>query len=267
MEFAEPGGEEARGGGVSLRYDAGRVRRIFPFFIVFMAVSPVQAQATRPASPAVAPKPTSHTIRQIEGWPVHVDDRLLNGPDATVGKRAVALLADHLNKISAVMPAGKLERLKRVHIWLDLTHGALRSAQYHPSRSWLKSNGYDVALEKCVHIPDAKDFVSAKLQHDQPWMVLHELAHSYHDQVLGFEEPRILAAWKKFKESGKYESVKHVSGRMVRHYALTDQKEFFAEMSEAYFGKNDFYPFDGRELRKAEPEIFELLEKIWGKLE
>ena len=65
--------------------------------------------------------------------------------------------------------------------------------------------------------------------------------------------------------SGKYESVKHVSGRMLRHYGLTDQKEFFAEMSEAYFGRNDFYPFDAEELKKAEPELFELLEEIWGK--
>lgn len=224
-----------------------------------------RAQTPRPTSRPVPAKPTSHTIRQIEGWSVHVDDRLLNGADKELGVRAMALLGDHLKKISGVMPAEKLARLKQVHIWLDLTHGGLRSAQYHPSKGWLKGNGYDVALEKCVHIPDVKDFVSPRLQHDQPWMVLHELAHAYHDQVLGFEERRIKDAWKKFVASGKYDSVKHVSGRMLRHYALTDQKEFFAEMSEAYFGKNDFYPFDAEELKKAEPELFGLLEGIWGK--
>ena len=37
--------------------------------------------------------------------------------------------------------------------------------------------------------------------------ILHELAHAYHDQVLGIKEPRILAAWKKFRESKRYESV------------------------------------------------------------
>jgi hypothetical protein len=36
-------------------------------------------------------------------------------------------------------------------------------------------------------------------------------------------------------------------------------------MSESYFGKNDFYPFDREELQKAEPELFKLLEEIWGK--
>jgi hypothetical protein len=54
---------------------------------------------------------------------------------------------------------------------------------------------------------------------------------------------------------------------MVRHYALTDQKEFFAEMSESYFGMNDFFPFDRRELKREEPEIFKVLEDVWGKIE
>jgi len=55
-----------------------------------------------------------------------------------------------------------------------------------------------------------------------------------------------------------------ISGKRKRHYALTDQKEFFAEMSEAYFGMNDFFPFNRAELKVEEPEIFELLQTIWG---
>jgi len=34
-----------------------------------------------------------------------------------------------------------------------------------------------------------------------------------------------------------------------------DQKEFFAEMTEACFGMNDFFPFNRAELMTAEPEI------------
>jgi hypothetical protein len=44
---------------------------------------------------------------------------------------------------------------------------------------------------------------------------------------------------------------------------LTDQKEFFAEMTEAYFGMNDFFPFNRGELKDAEPEIHALMKKIW----
>ncbi len=53
------------------------------------------------------------------------------------------------------------------------------------------------------------------------------------------------------------------NGKRVRHYGLTDHKEFFAEMTEAYFGMNDFFPFNRAELMTAEPELYELLRSIW----
>jgi hypothetical protein len=53
---------------------------------------------------------------------------------------------------------------------------------------------------------------------------------------------------------------------MHEHYALTNPMEFLAEMTEAYFGSNDFYPFVAGELKQAEPEVFALMEGIWGPL-
>lgn len=58
-----------------------------------------------------------------------------------------------------------------------------------------------------------------------------ELAHAYHDQVLGFEEPRVTAVWKKFCDSGKYKSVLTSPGHQREHYGLTNQKEFFAALT------------------------------------
>jgi hypothetical protein len=42
--------------------------------------------------------------------------------------------------------------------------------------------------------------------------------------------------------------------------------EFFAEMTESYFGSNDFYPFVAGDLKQVEPEIFALMAEIWGHL-
>ncbi|QOV89549.1 hypothetical protein IPV69_25715 [Humisphaera borealis] len=151
-------------------------------------------------------------------------------------------------------------------IQLDLTHGELHPMQYHPSAGWLKGKGYSEQLAKSVHIPSVDDFLSPFESHRQPWAVLHELAHAYHDRVLGFDEPRIIAAWKKFRDSGRYKSVLTSPGSMREHYGLTNEKEFFAEMTESYFGSNDFYPFVAGELKQAEPEIFELMHDIWGPL-
>ena len=208
-------------------------------------------------------KPLSHTVRNIEGWSVHIDDRLLAGADADLGKRALRLLSDRLFAITLVVPSNRVQRLRQVPIWIDRTHGSLTSMQYHPDSGWLSAHGYTTNLARCVHIPDAERFMSPDHYVRQPWAVLHELAHAYHDQVIGFENAEIKAAWKRVVDSGHFDSVLQIYGHTMKHYALTDQKEFFAEMTEAYFGVNDFYPFNRAELKQSEPEVCELLRKIW----
>jgi len=210
--------------------------------------------------------PEAHTTRNLEGWSVRIDDRLLTGAGAALGERALKLLNARLVAITFVVPEPALAKLRAVTIQLDRDYGELRPTQYHPSRGWLKEKGYSEALAKSVHIPNADDFLSPFDLHRMPWVVLHELVHAYHDQVLGFEEPRLVAAWKQFRDSGKYQLVLTSYGAMREHYGRTNAKEFFAEMTESYFGSNDFFPFVAGELKQAEPEIFALLAEIWGPL-
>jgi len=210
--------------------------------------------------------PTKHTTRDIEGWPVRVDDRLLNGDSAALGERALKLLTARLVAITIVVPELALSKLRAVPIQVDLDYGELKAMQYHPSVDWLKSKGYSEDLAKCVHIPKVENFLSPYENHRMPWVVLHELAHGYHDQVLGFENPKIEEAWRNFCGTGKYNWVVTSPGHMREHYGLTNAKEFFAEMTETYFGSNDFYPFVAGELKKEEPEIFALMAEMWGEL-
>jgi hypothetical protein len=86
-------------------------------------------------------------------------------------------------------------------------------------------------------------------------------AHVAHD-----DDPRVAAAYKAFRDSGKYKSVLTSPGPTREHYALTNGKEFFAEMTESYLAVNDFYPFVAGELKQAEPELFALMAEIWGPL-
>ena len=76
----------------------------------------------------------------------------------------------------------------------------------------------------------------------------------------------MVEAAQKFRDSGKYKSVLTSYGAMREHYGLNNVKEFFAEMTESYFGSNDFYPFVSGELKQAEPEVFALFVDIWGPL-
>lgn len=216
----------------------------------------------RPAPPQV--KPYVRQVRDVEGWRVRVDVRLLEGEHAELGTKALRVLAYKLYEIKSLLPKDRIAKLQKAAIVLDLDY-PFGSMQYHPSPQWLKEHGHNPELAKAVHIPKAKELVGRLPINQQPMVILHELAHAYHDQVLGFEEPRIQKAWARFKESGKYEKVRHIAGGQHRHYALTDHKEFFAEMTEAFFGTNDFYPFVRGELKQELPDVDRLLEEIWLK--
>jgi hypothetical protein len=203
-------------------------------------------------------------VRNLEGWTVHVDPALLKGAHAVEGGKALRMLADHLNRISILVPARQLAQLRQMEIWIEHDQPFLRGMQYHPSAGWLVARGHDARLAKKVHISRAAALLERGQMLKHPAVVLHELAHAYHDQVLDFEHPEILEAYRSAKESGSYEKVLLYSGRHVRHYGMNNQKEYFAEGTEAWFYRNDFYPFVRAELKEHDPAFYSVLEKVWG---
>jgi hypothetical protein len=160
------------------------------------------------------------------------------------------------------VPAKAVGELKKVVLWLEYDNPKGRHAHYHPSAGWLKAHGYNPDKAKGVEFGSARGFLKA-VGH-QPWMVLHELAHAYHDRVLGFDHPEIKAAYDAAKKTGKYEKVLIWNGRVGRHYAMTNPKEYFAENTEAFFGTNDIYPFVKAELKQHDPSMCALLAELWG---
>jgi len=206
-------------------------------------------------------------VKDIEGWTVHVEPALLEGgAHAGVGERALTMLANHLQRIAILLPEDKLAEVKKLEIWIEHEHPELGAMQYHPGRRWLVGKGYDPRLAKKYHIPRAASLYSRGQMLKHPAVVLHELAHAYHDQVLGFDDERVIDAYEKAMDQGLYDKVLLYNGREVRHYAATNHKEFFSEATEAYFYRNDFYPFVAAELKRHDPDTYKLMQAIWGPL-
>jgi hypothetical protein len=202
--------------------------------------------------------------RKIEGWTVHVEPALVEGEHAAEGEKALTMLANHLQRISILVPGPQLEKLKTVEIWIEREHPELKAMQYHPSRGWLIEHGHDPRLTRKVHITRARELLSREQMLKHPAVILHELAHAYHDQFLSFDHPEVIAVFEKAKEAGIYKRVLLYTGENVRHYGLSNHKEYFAEGTEAYFYRNDFYPFVRAELKEHDPDLHALLETIWG---
>jgi len=232
---------------------------------------PQAARAEGPAEGAAAAPVEAvrfdPVLQNIEGWQVFVDPALLAGEHQREGGRALQMLANHLQRIALLVQGDQLRDLRKVAIWIEYHHPTLAAMQYHPNIDWLRAHGHDPRLAKKVHIPRAKALLSRQQMVKHPMVVLYELAHAYHDQVLGFGRRDIIAAYKKAKASGTYDKVLLYTGAYVRHYGMTDHKEYFAEGTEAYFYRNDFYPFVRAELKEHDPTLHDLLVKIWGPLE
>ena len=205
--------------------------------------------------------PTSAYETQVrEGWTVHVN-RALMGERAELGANALKLLEIKLNDIVRALPASACRELQKVPIWLGVDDGHAPCAEYHPSRGWLKNHGYNPDKAKSVEIGNAQRFIN--WSKGQPSMILHELAHAYHDQVLSFGHEAIREAYKAAVKSGDYDAILHCSGKRQRAYAMTDSKEYFAEATEAYFGTNDMYPFVRAELIHHDSTLAKILKDTW----
>ncbi len=85
-------------------------------------------------------------------------------------------------------------------------------------------------------------------------VLLHELSHAVHHHLFNSNNPQIKAAYDQAIARGLYR------GR----YASTNQREYFAELSCAYFDKLAYRPHSQEELKQYDPIGYRLMEMCWG---
>ncbi|MDB5296588.1 MAG: putative protein of unknown function acetylesterase [Phycisphaerales bacterium] len=233
------------------------------------AASYLAGPASQPASlPTSRPTrgSTARTELVLAGWTVRVADRLW-ADDKPATDRMLALLADQLAGVAAAVPAPAIAELRKVPLWVSPEYpGTPPRAEYHPDAGWLRRAGRDPAMAKGVEFTNVRVFEREARR--MPALALHELAHAYHDRVLGFDRPDVAAAYAAAVAGGRYDRVERSFGdpgrphAVERAYAMTNAREYFAECTEAYFGRNDFYPFDRADLRRQDPDVARLLPAV-----
>lgn len=202
-----------------------------------------------------------YSDRTIAGWLVRISNQLTKDQNANT-QRAIGLLKGQLEVITTLVTPDVLAQLQSVPIWMSPQYKGYRpTAEYHASESWLRSVGRRPELAECVELSNIGIF--EKECRRMPMLILHELAHAYHHQVLGFDHPRIIAAYERVIANGSYDSVQRNDGKTERAYGMNNHKEYFAESSEAFFGTNDFYPFNRVQLKLHDPGMFDVLSEAW----
>ena len=199
--------------------------------------------------------------RSLVGWPIRISRELRDSqPEKTA--TALKLIKQQLQHLTYILPAESLAIIRDVPIWLSPPYDGVRpTAEYHPGADWLQQQGRRPELVECVELTNIDIF--AREYRRMPMLMLHELAHAYHHQFLGFEHPGINQAYEQAKASGSYESILRGNGRLERAYGLNNSREYFAETTEAFFGTNDFYPFVRAELHQHDPRMEKTLAQAW----
>lgn len=205
----------------------------------------------------------------LVGFNVFVEDKAFENDDALT-QEALDLLERKLIEVTELdLSSIILNQLKTVNIFVDwkTSNG---SAAFHPSEFWLAQNGYILEKTKAIEISNIKNFINWTNK-NQPFLVLHELAHGYHHAMAADSEKRaaITKAYQNTVSSELYLNVGYDLGNgnystAYEAYALTSEGEYFAELTEAFFGQNDYFPFTKEDLENYDPAGFKALKMAWA---
>jgi hypothetical protein len=169
------------------------------------------------------------------------------------------VLESNAKRIQEVLPPAAWEKISGIPIWLEYERDKSYGGAYFGSQEWLIANGLSGAKAKSIQFHSSLAVMVGSLQNP----LMHEIAHAYHDLVLSYFYEPIFAAYRSAQLSGRYNAVRHSSGRFEIAYAMRNHREFFAALSEAYFGTGDFFPFTREDLKEFDPVSYRAISDAW----
>lgn len=194
----------------------------------------------------------------IRSFPVYVAPEF-NKHAPSLLKQCLQVLESGAKRIQGALPSAAWKKISGIPIWLEYEGEKSFGGAYFNSQEWLVSNGLSGAKAKSIQFHSSLAVMVGHVQNP----LMHEIAHAYHDLVLSYSYRPILTAYRSAQLSGRYNAVRHSSGRLGRAYAMSDPFEFFAELSEAYFGTSDFFPFTREDLREFDPLAYRRISDAW----
>ncbi|MDG2054255.1 MAG: serine hydrolase [Phycisphaerales bacterium] len=212
-----------------------------------------------------------YAVFNVRGWKLLIEENLISDTKLVADIRKT--LNDRLKYIEEVIPKKQLAFLKTIPIWVSDEPGyPLRPGEngvipFHRSPGWLRNHGLNPHMAPGVHFINPHAIMyEHKVFEWAPETMLHELAHAYHNIELGLDQSDIKEAYKAAMNRGLYKKVpsRRDPNKLVQAYAATNQEEYFSEMTEAYFGENDWFPRNRTELLKYDPRGYRAVEKVWG---
>ncbi len=196
-------------------------------------------------------------------------EKQLKAEAPAVSKRALARLKTMRAKALEAAPKHARERLAKVPYFLMYGPKA-RNGGKPSGLDYIQKNGPEHHPELDPRWGDAIVIYCAKnyLDITDLWALkalFHELGHAYQLEQWPEKQPDILAAWEHARDNNLYLNVRDVETgkRLPEAYALTNQLEFFAELSCMYFVRCNYEPSNQKQLKAYDPVGYAMIRKMW----
>ena len=197
--------------------------------------------------------------RTINGFPVVLHPALL--AQESLLDELTQALEKQLGNMTRQLPPERVSQLQKTEIWVELNSEPDKVAVFHRSPDWIVASDGNQDKLGHIEIVNAQNFVD--LSRRRPSILFHHFAHAYHDKVLGADKRAVAALYEQVQLRNLYDNVAHESGSKDLAFATLDPFEYFAELTEAYFGRNDFFPFNRSQLKKHDPAGHDLIGELW----
>lgn len=198
----------------------------------------------------------------VYGWTVVVDSSLIEG-DTSLLRKSLGYLGKELYNIKNAVNPAALGTLQSPKIYLVQPPSDPYWGVYY--RQHYNREDDSAAKRRRGNIEVVPGRYITCVQSYGEWLLMHELAHAFHDRLTSEADTKIKNAYNVAMAMRLYRSVRS-KARRYRHggYAQTNHHEYFAELSTAYFGKNDSYPFDRFDLKGHDPLGYSMIIELWG---
>lgn len=234
--------------------------------------APVNVPPPEPHTPFVSDRPAKETFpgyyeRKVNGFKVYVSRLAYENSDERRGE-PLKVVDDELARIVDLFPPDTVKGCRLWPVWVEWDHTLPQEARayaayFGPTGDVLLREGIDPRKSDCVCILSLKTAVALKGKGLNKNTLIHEFAHLVHAKVYK-GNTLIRNAYQQAMARHLYDRVRYDNGLTRRAYAATNEREYFAELSCAYFDSLEYPPHDHKELRELDSVGYELMTKAWG---
>lgn len=194
----------------------------------------------------------------ISGWHVKVNEKLIANY-RTVAFQTLDYLASELNVLTHTIPPEAINFLKDIPIWLEQSTKSNQPVQYHHDAGWLRKNGYDPRKEGGIELT-ALELLNRKGK--DTLVLLPVFAFAYVYRVLGVHNKTMQDAYENAKLSNLY-TIQDYTSKDDKRFRMRNAENYFAVLSQAYFGSLYDTPHTKNELASYDPKGYAMIEELW----